>query len=143
MTTHIVSNGNKWAGQSPDGILELLDALQKYTLDRRFEALGCFYTPVAKLCDQQGNHSHLTEYEGLAHFFGNFFDYSHVFSVYTDDPELIRTLLDAIEINRQKHEYLAQDKPEETTHPYRKDCRCMECRYAQAALTCPVCSHLS
>jgi hypothetical protein len=38
----IISNGSKWAGEKPDTIDDLLNVLNKYTLDPNFEKYGNF-----------------------------------------------------------------------------------------------------
>ena len=139
MTTIIVSNGSKWAGQEQDPIEILLDVLKNYSLNRTFEAYGDFYQPVPHLCDQFGAHTHDSEYEGLSSFSGNFYTLSHVFNIYTDDHELIEKLKTAIRANKRRSDYLAQPKPKSDKHRYRKDCSCIYCRYEAYRRTCPVC----
>ena len=41
---------------------------------------------------------------------GNFFNYSYAFCVYTDDPELIKTLKEAIDANVERPDYQEQIK---------------------------------
>ena len=73
MTTIINSNGSKWAGQEPDTIETLLDVLAHHPLDNTFEP---FF--------EDGR------------FFGNFRNLSHVFSIDTDDADVIAQLNSAI-----------------------------------------------
>ena len=100
MTTIVHSNGSKWAGQEPDSVETLLSVLNKHTLDRRF---GSFWTR-SKIGDRWAK-------PGMVRFFGNFIDLSHVFSIDTDEPELIERITKAICRNRQKPEYRKQPKP--------------------------------
>ena len=85
---NIISNGSKWAGEEPDTIDVLLKRLEEYTLDPVF---GEFMT----LLDN-----------GKIMFFGNFFDYSHVFRIETDDSEICEKLTNAIVKNTMTDKYL-------------------------------------
>jgi len=97
MTTTIHSNGSKWGGEQPDDINALVDVLGNYALDRTFEdeRFGNFVFPH----DKQ---------QGITCFFGNFADLSHVFSIDTDDAEVIARLTTAIRANQQRPDYLSQ-----------------------------------
>lgn len=104
MTTTINSNGSKWYGQEPDTIEDLLQALEKYPLDRRFEAYGNFIMREPEMVDG----SRMT---GLTRFWGNFYTASHVFCIDTDEPEVIEKLTKAIRANQQRPDYLSQPVP--------------------------------
>lgn len=99
MTTIIHSNG----GGLAQPIEALFDRLQTATLDRTFEAYGNFIERGADIKRIYG--------AGFVCFFGNFFDYSHVFRIATDDAELIERLTAAIEANKAKPSYIEQCPP--------------------------------
>lgn len=144
MSVIILSNGSKWAGQEPDTIEDLLDVLATSPLDRRFENYGNFYTPMGecKFCDDRGVHNHSTEMEGMAHFGGNFFELSHVFSIYTDEQGVIDKLLAAVQGNQKRDDYLEQKDPEKVEYRHERGeyCRCAYCLYDAHKKDCPVCS---
>lgn len=71
----------------------LLCRLRTHTLDRTFEAFGNFVL-------NEG---------GATRFWGNFFDYSHVFDIAPTDKRLIKRLTAAIRANQRKPEYLSQE----------------------------------
>jgi len=96
MATEIRSNGSHWAGEAPDTIEQLLECLSNHALDRVFEQCGNFYE---------------VEGGGSVRFFGNFRDVSHVFNITSDDPEVTRKLIKAIDLNRQRPDYKSQPKP--------------------------------
>lgn len=102
MQTIITSNGSKWAGEIPDDLPKLLETLSDYPLDRTFEEYGNFVYDVDEIRGP-----------GFIRFWGNFFSYSHVFSIDTDDPEVIKTLTTAIRKNQQRPDYLSQETPEQ------------------------------
>lgn len=96
--TNIISNGSKWAGESPDSIETLCEALATHTLDRTFEGFGNFV---------------IADGDGPVRFWGNFIDVSHVFSIDTDEPALIERLTALIRANQEKPKYQAQQSPEQ------------------------------
>jgi hypothetical protein len=100
MTTEILSNGSKYAGEAPENVEFLLALLANEPLDRKFEAYGNF-------AQNLGNEGR----PGAVRFFGNFFTCSNVFRIDTDDPTLIERLLAAIRVNQLRPDYLAQDQP--------------------------------
>lgn len=108
--TIIHSNGGGLAGP----IEALFDRLETATLDRTFEdeRFGGF----ASIHDERPE---------MTAFFGNFFDYSHVFNIETNDPDLIARLTAAIEKNKLRPDYLAQQTYEErkTEEAAREDAR--------------------
>lgn len=100
---NIQSNGSKWAGQSPDSVEKLIEVLGLHTLDPRFENYGNFITldPVA------WDTLKPLYPAGTVNFFGNFRGVSHVFSIVTDEPEIIDALTTAIRTNQATAEYRA------------------------------------
>lgn len=127
------SNGSKWAGQEPDSVKELLDVLELEPLDRSFERYGNFITlnPCEGVRNPDwcyGSPSGVEPWidgkrifavDGVAHFFGNFFKLSHVFSIYTNDADTISKLTKAIRANQLRRDYLSQDNPTEQTTNHR------------------------
>lgn len=103
MTTTIIHNGSKWAGDQPDDIETLFRVLEMYALDPQFEPYGNFVLddPVSDAGE------HLVP-NGVR-FWGNFAELSHLFEIDTDDPDLIERLTAAIRKNQQRADYLAQE----------------------------------
>ena len=97
----ICSNGSKWAGQKPDTIEELIKVLNTYTLDPSFEKYGNFINNNPQWLKPEYNE----KYKGCIKFFGNFAEYSHVFYIITDEPEIIEILTVAINKNKETEEY--------------------------------------
>lgn len=99
-TTTIFSNGHLG-----DDLELLFDRLANHPLDRTFEydAFGSFITtdPVNLRGEPMGS-------PGAVSFFGNFFTYSHVFNVLTDDAVLIERLTTAVRANQLREDYLDQ-----------------------------------
>ena len=104
----------------------LFTRLATETLDPTFEKYGDFASPaeyrIVELINEQidaGNeHEDWKSVRPLylvepgqhlqiqaMHFFGNFFAYSHVFSVYTDDAVVIERLITEIKENKATLEY--------------------------------------
>jgi hypothetical protein len=105
----IISNGSKWADDPPDEIETLLKRLEEYTLDPTFERYGNFiFSPE-------------TGDDWTLEFFGNFFDFSHVFSIITNETEIIEKLTTAIRKNQASEKYrLAKIKTDEHDAERRK-----------------------
>lgn len=103
MKTTIHSNGSKWAGQEPDSIETLLEVLKREPLDRSFEAYGNFAYANESL-------------PGTTRFFGNFLHISHVFSIDSNDPAVVKPLRAAIRANKKREDYLSQPKPSQRTY---------------------------
>jgi hypothetical protein len=102
MTTTIQSNGSKWAGDEPDSIDQLFEVLASHVLDRRFECpLGHAFISVCQASERWA-------IPGTTRFHGNFLTLSHVFSIDTDEPELVARLTAAIEANMARPDYLEQ-----------------------------------
>ena len=105
MTTTIISNGSKWAGEAPDSIATLLDVLGTHALHRLFEShLGEGTGAFISVCQA----SEKWALPGTTRFHGNFIGLSHVFSIDTDDPDLIDRLTAAIKANVERPDYLSQ-----------------------------------
>lgn len=94
----IKSNGSHWYGEAPDSVDDLLRVLQNHPLDRTFEAYGNFVQSAYST--------------RVVRFWGNFRTVSHVFSIDTDEPELIAKLTAAIRQNQNRADYLAQPAPQ-------------------------------
>ena len=86
---NIYSNGSTWGGDGPLPLEDLYSRLETNTLDPVFEGYGNFITLEA---------DHV-------HFFGNFFDYSHVFRLDTDDPWIAERLEKLIRSNQETPAY--------------------------------------
>lgn len=115
---YIQSNGSHFAGTPPDDIDELLAVLAKEPLDPCFEHYGNFWTvdPCEGVRNPNWNYQHENEpqwidgprifaADGVVSFFGNFLNLSHVFGIYTNDPDTIRGLMGAIRANQQRPDY--------------------------------------
>lgn len=89
MTTDILSNGSKWAGQAPDDLATLLDVLGRHPLEG-------YFAPFVRLDPASPDR---------VRFFGNFATVSHVFRIVTDDPEVIASLAAAIVLNVLRPDY--------------------------------------
>jgi glutamate synthase domain-containing protein 2 len=103
MTTIIKLNGSKWYGQQPDTIEVLLDVLGREPLDPTFESYGNFVNHNPVFLHKEAKE----KYKGCTTISGNFMEYSHVFSIITDDAELIEKLETAIRKNQATPEYKA------------------------------------
>lgn len=88
MTTKINYCGSKFSGQKPNALEVLFERLEKNTLDPSLEPF-CD-SPPAMFGDSR---------KGKRRFFGNFVDFSHTFSIETDDQELIDRFVIAIQKN--------------------------------------------
>lgn len=100
---HIQSNGSKWRGDAPDSVDKLIEVLGEYALDPTFENYGKFYQTMSK--DDYLDMETGEKYDGKVHFSGNFFELSHVFSIYTDEAEVIERLQGAIDKNMASEAY--------------------------------------
>lgn len=96
------------------GIDALLERLSSATLCPTFERYGnLIQHPLyhSKPGDKPGEWVDDTDrpmypdHPGTHRFFGNFFDYSHVFNIDTDEPELIEALTKAIRANQATAAY--------------------------------------
>lgn len=96
--TQVHSNGSKWMGEALDTIEDLCKVLEVHTLNPLFEDYGNFAS---------------METEGVTHFFGNFFDVSHVFRIDTDDAPTVERLTALIRANQQTPAYAAAKRDRE------------------------------
>lgn len=86
-----------------ENIEEFISKLEKYHLDPVFEEYGNFIVKNPKF----PMNKELTEhYKGWFHFFGNFYDYSNAFSIYTDDVKLANRLRRLIRKNQKSEAYI-------------------------------------
>lgn len=115
--TWIEGNGSRWGGDPPLPLEDLLSRLETATLDPRLvhSESGSFFTKgprygvFVRLETGEkklvGGELLFPEHPELLEFFGNFFDYSHGFHIFTDDPLVIAQLLVAIARNMEKPSY--------------------------------------
>lgn len=104
MPTIINSNGSKWAGEEPDTIDKLIEVLAIETIEEYFfksfskkteDGIVWYqFCPIDK-----------TEDEKRSYFFGNFEKLSHVFSIESDEVEVIEKLSNAIKSNKGWEKY--------------------------------------
>lgn len=94
--TEIISNGSKWAGESPDTIEDLIEVLKSETLDPIFEEYGNFVNRTPHWIHKEAQE----KYKGCTQIFGNFFATSHVFNITTDDEDLISTIENIVRLNQ-------------------------------------------
>ena len=110
MTTIIQSNGSRWADESPATLDELAEVLAKHTLDPTFEKYGGFLYQVRPGDWIRGKAPTDTDLTNTWQMFGNFFDVSHVFNIYTDDPAVIARFRALIDANKKTPAYRAARK---------------------------------
>ena len=98
--TLILTNGSKWAGDTPDDIQVLLEVLAKNVLDPSFEQYHCYepvpFDPLLKERGEESARKYLP-WVGAATFSGNFLTVSHVFHIITQDQQVIETLAKPLE----------------------------------------------
>ena len=82
---------------------DFIEKLQKYTLDPRFEQYGNFIYKNPKF---PKNPEMTKKYKGWYCLFGNFFDYSNAFSIYTNDEKLAKKLRRLIRKNKNGEKYI-------------------------------------
>lgn len=107
--TEIFSNGN--SGNNVETLDALFALLDREPLDRTFEP-ECYGNFI--MVDPVNVRGEALLPPGGVSFFGNFFNWSHVFNIHTTDPDLIDRLTKAIRANQQRPDYLAQDDEVET-----------------------------
>lgn len=128
MATVIMNTHNGDHTSKEAFIKQLLDMLANHPLDRRMESCGgleYFANNNVQLINgiddfyyDKSNENFERIYctrtlpENVWHFGGNFFDYSFGYSIFTDEPEIIKELLIATQYNTQRDDYLAQEQPE-------------------------------
>lgn len=98
----IKSNGSKWYGEALDTIDQLIEVMASYPLDPVFEKYGNYVFPFRP---SQGWNTKNEHYKGCTCFFGNFYTYSHVFNIITDEPEVIEHITAAIRANQATEAY--------------------------------------
>jgi len=114
----IESNGSKFAGDPPDPLSMLFARLEQYPLDPTWEDLGGFACLAHGAIpyrgyDERGNR--VTYYQDTGPIYkdapyavaisGSFYTLSAVFSIVTDDSEVVEALLEAIRANQQSPAY--------------------------------------
>lgn len=112
---YISSNGSKWAGQEEDDLDVLLYVLTQYRLDP--ERTDVIVNPCVAVDNPNWTWAsaeprwidgpRVYTYNPVVRFTGNFLNYSHGFSIDTNDPETIAILQTAIEQNSQVKERTA------------------------------------
>ena len=110
----ILSNGSKWTGEPPDPVDKLIEVLVKYPLDRTFELYGNFYinSSIDWVVDPKTGRKYYDDFPNAVRFFGNFFNFSHVFDIVTDESDIITKLLAAIRTNQMREDYISQRDPQ-------------------------------
>lgn len=93
MKTIINHNGSRSLGAAPASLGELYRLLQREPLDPAFERTGDFVCKVK------------IDGDSMLRFWGNFFAVSHGFSIDTNDPAVIETLMHLIKLNKQRVDY--------------------------------------
>ena len=96
MTTKIVSNGSRFAGEAPASLEDLFDLLGREPLD--LDWLSSL-PQEAPLLRKGGVQLVYPDAPGTVCFLGNFANLSHVFQIDTDDAALIVRLRAAIAAN--------------------------------------------
>lgn len=98
----INTNGARWINQEPGDVSELLETLANHPLDvDRFGDAFIQPNPCRGVAVGNGKYvdgPRLFDVE-TTHFWGNFADVSHVFSIYTNSQPIIDALTQAIEAN--------------------------------------------
>lgn len=98
----------------PDSIKRLFKFLAKAPLDPRFEDFGDFISPAIEGIEVRDDNGVVhyedgppifPDHKNVMSFFGNFYTYSAGFSIYTNDPDLIERLTNAIRANQQSDAY--------------------------------------
>lgn len=106
--TIIQSNGSRWAGESPATLAELLEVMGRHQLDPSFNNCECLAHRAGPNIGTWDKAVYpdlgpiYPDHPDTVRFWGNFFDVSHVFSIDTDDPEVMVALRKAIANNRAK-----------------------------------------
>jgi hypothetical protein len=99
MKTLILYNGSKWAGEGPDPLQFLEARLVQHPLDPHFASDASDVINKVQETEWIGGKVP-EEYQDYSYyFFGNFWDLSAAFRVFTNDPAVIGALITAIERN--------------------------------------------
>jgi hypothetical protein len=108
MATIILHVGSPWS-EDRDSLAKLFDMLERETLDPTFERYGDFCAKAEREIVESYNEDPRATAPLIpartVHFWGNFYSYSCVFSLYTDDDELIGKLTAAIRKNKSTVAY--------------------------------------
>lgn len=108
MATLVQHVGSPWTPKR-DPLRELFRALETYTLDPTFEAYGDFISEtvpeIAHILNEEKSAG--LDTRRTVHVWGNFYDFSCVFSVYTDDDALIAKITAAVRANKDTDAYRA------------------------------------
>ena len=104
--TVIHSNGSRWNGQPLATIDELIEVLKNETIEESFFRQFTVQEGYERIIK---NHCPVKIENGVAHFFGNFEQVSHVFRIDTDDAELIERLSKAIKENAGWEKYYVKN----------------------------------
>lgn len=100
MTTRILFNGSKWAGEEPDTLEQLEARLSTEPLDPKWEHYGDFVElPGDDFSDHHG-------VPGGTLFSGNFLNLSATFSVLTNDADVIARLSMLVAANKTRADYV-------------------------------------
>ena len=122
----IESNGSKWAGEEPEGVDYLLATLAETPLHPQFEAYGDFVSPARRTtCERNDEGENVYTDDGplfadapdAVCFFGNFWRKTSAFRIYTDEPETIAALTQAIRANQATPAYQAAKREQQTEKP--------------------------
>jgi hypothetical protein len=89
-----------------DSVERILKDMSEHTLDPTFEDHGDFVDRNPEWDDP----SIAKKYAGCTVIWGNFWDYSGVFNIITDDQSLIDRISEAVKNNKQRPEYAAARK---------------------------------
>jgi len=91
----IISNGSKWAGESPDPIEVLYGRMEEHAIEPYWIEDGCeSYAIDPETGDREPS--------SVVRFHGNFVTYSHVFCIDTDDVAVIERLRGLIRANLER-----------------------------------------
>ncbi len=121
---YICNNGSHWAGEDESDLEVLYDRLDQTELDPTWEKYGNFielnpcqgvenpnfmrFVPEEEQTEKQWiDGPRLFDVEPVWHFNGNFYRWSHGFSIYTNVQEVIDTLTTKIRANQQTDTYQA------------------------------------
>lgn len=98
---YIDANGPEWSGAQPEPLPALIKRLKTEPLDPIYEGMGNFIAPY----HPSGTGGDARRYEGCTHFFGHFATSSHVFSIITDEKNVIEALTAEIRMNQCRSDY--------------------------------------
>lgn len=96
----VIDNEKPWLFVD-DAIESILNDLEHYTLDPRFEEYGNFVNHNPQWIKPESYET----YRGCTMIFGNFYSYSHAFRLITDDENIINQIEVAVNKNKQTKAY--------------------------------------